>query len=189
MSRPDNRLAVQGFVCLLLFHFFADLAIIPCRASAISDVSPSFQSPRFNASTVLSGTTRCSLPVPPHFPVSLEACQPVFRSLLFSLDADNLHYYHHRSHHPITIKSEFHCAIRLDRRVASGEILISKRRIVDYARQVLLLCSQFGQGGWTHIDGSEDWIVIVSGSGEVAGLANETTGVGGDGLSLESRDQ
>ncbi len=70
----------------------------------------------------------------------------------------------------------------------AGEIIISKRRIVDYTSNVLLLCSHLGQGGWTHIDGSEDWIVIVSGRSDAAVLANETT-IGGDGLSLELGEQ
>lgn len=188
MSRPDNLLVIHGFFCLLLFQFFANVATIPSRASAISDVSPSLQSPSFNASTVVSGSTRCSLPVSPLFPVSLESCQPVFRSLLLSPDAEILYYYHHGVH-PITITDGFECAIRLDRERVSGEIVLSKRRIVDYAQQILLLCMHFGQGGWTRIDGSEEWIVIVSGSGDKAVLANEAAGVGGDGLSLESRDQ
>ena len=69
-----------------------------------------------------------------------------------------------------------------------GEIEISKTRIVDYTRNVLLLCSPFGQGGWTHIDGNEDWIVIVSGRLDAAVLVNKTT-IGGGGLSLDLREQ
>lgn len=68
-----------------------------------------------------------------------------------------------------------------------GEIAISKRRIVDYAGRVLLLCDNYGQGGWTHIDGNEDWVVIVSGSAEAAILAKEIRSDTGDGLLLENR--
>lgn len=67
--------------------------------------------------------------------------------------------------------------------------MLSKKRIVEYALQVLLLCQNFGQGGWTHIDGNEEWIVIVSGRLETRMMANETDGVGGDGPSFESREQ
>lgn len=51
-----------------------------------------------------------------------------------------------------------------------------------------MLCDYFGQGGWTHIDGNEDWIVIVSG-GEEKGilLGNKTVDVGIDRLSRELR--
>lgn len=69
-----------------------------------------------------------------------------------------------------------------------GEIWISTRRIEGYALQVLVLCDYFGQGGWSHIDGNEEWIVIVSG-GEEKGilLGNKTVDVGIDRLSRELR--
>ena len=50
-------------------------------------------------------------------------------------------------------------------------------------------CKNFGQGGWTHIDENEEWIVIVSAHVETRMMANETEGIGGDGPSLESREQ
>lgn len=178
----------QGFISVLLYPFLLNAASIPSETSSIPNLSPSFHSLNFNSSALLNGTTRCVHPVPPLIPVILETCQLVFRDLLLAPDAGFPFLYPHRDipDWPITIATRFGCVISLDRRGRHTQILISKTRIVDFARQILLLCQNFGQGGWKQIDGDEDWIVIVSGTMDAATLA---VGAGGNGLSLEARDR
>ena len=138
MSHSDNRLSIRGFLSLLFSHFFAHAAIIPPTFSANSIVSPSFQSLDLNRSTLLNATTRCVLPVPEIHPVSLESCQPAFLRFLTSPDAEVIHRYTHFTY-PIVIIAEFGCVVSLDKRTVRGEVLLSKRRILEYALQVLLL--------------------------------------------------
>ena len=183
MSHPYNLLLIQALVCLLLSHLFADAAIVPSKVSTLSDVPPYFHQASFNSSALFNGTTKCVLPLEPLDPISLEQCQPLFHWVLTSPDAEISFLYRHVAK-PIVIANGNGCVIWLDSRVRPADIAISKRIIVDYARQVLLLCSHLGQGGWTQIDGNEDWIVIVSGRL----LANKAT-ISGDGLSLEMQEQ
>lgn len=171
-------LFIQGFISLLLSYSFTNAAIILSNLSALSDVSPSIHRLNYNSSTTLNGTTRCVLPVLPLAPVNIEACQPTFQWLLRAQDADIPRLYLPGTT-PITITHSAGCAISLDKRGLRGGLSISKRMIVDYARQVLLLCEDFGQGGWMHVDGNEDWIVIVSGRRETGVLADKTAAVSG----------
>lgn len=184
MSYPYNLLFIQLFVSLLLSHLFANAATIPTNSAAISDVSPSLHSPDFNSSAIFNGATRCVLPVPPLVPVNLEICQPTFYRLLSAPDAGVPSLYHSGGG-PFRIIYSNGCAISLDKQNRRGDIAISNRIIVDYARQVLLYCAHFGQGGWTRIDGSEDWIVIVSGRLEAETLANKTAAVSGSMVSID----
>ena len=163
MSRSlCTLLFIQGFITLVFYHFVANAVSVPSRVPATFDISPPFHNSDSNSSTRLSGITRCVVPEPPLIPVGLRSCQPAIRRLLLAPDAEVLHRYRHYAS-LIGIVDVYGCVISLDRRTRQGDLLITKRRIADYARQVLLLCEGFGQGGWTHIDGDEDWIVIVSG--------------------------
>ena len=165
MSHLYKLLSIRSYVSFLLFSLSAYAAFVSSESSAGSDLPPSFPSPNLNSSTLFISTTRCVLPVPPLVPVSLAMCQPTFWRILLAPNADIPHMYKLGAF-PIWIVDTFGCVISLDRRGVRGEILISKRRIVEYARQVLLLCENFGQGGWTRIDGNEDWVVVVSGRRE-----------------------
>lgn len=184
MSSPYNLLFIQPFLSLLLSHFFANAAIIQTNSSAISDASHSLYSPDFNSSAFLNGTTRCMLPVPPLAPVSLGSCEPTFRRLLSAPDAEIPSLYHSEGG-PIRVIYSNGCAISLDKRNRRGDILISKRMIVDYACRVLVLCEHFGQGGWTYIDWSVEWIVIVSGRLEIDILVAKTAAVSGSMVSMD----
>ena len=179
-------LFTRGFLTLLLSRFFAITVAIPSRGYAISDVSHSLHG-HINRSSLLNATTRCVLPDPLFIPVSLQSCQPGLRRLLIAPDAEVPRLYAFQGA-PLKIIDSPGCVISLDKRRVWGEIWISTRRIEGYALQVLVLCDYFGQGGWTHIDGNEDWIVIVSG-GEEKGilLGNKTVDVGIDRLSRELR--
>ena len=41
--------------------------------------------------------------------------------------------------------------------------MISFRQIVESAARTLHLCEQYGQGGWEHVEGHEDWFIVVEG--------------------------
>ena len=56
--------------------------------------------------------------------------------------------------------------ISMDRKANGGEIEISNRRIVDYVRQLLVFCQEYGYGGWVFLVEDPYWIVIVSGQRE-----------------------
>ena len=58
------------------------------------------------------------------------------------------------------------CVISMDRQKHGGSISISKRRIVDYARQLLFFCENYGYGGWVFLNEDPGWIIIVSGQRE-----------------------
>ena len=184
MSYPYNLLFIQAFLYLLLSHFFANAATIPTNSSAISDVSQSLHKPDLNSSALYNGWTRCLLPELPLAPVNLMVCQATFRWLLLAPDAEVPSFYRSGGR-PIRIAFKNDCAITLDAPKYEAFIFISKKMIVDYARQVLLLCANFGQGGWTHVDGSQDWIVIVSGRSETETLANDPAVVSGSMVSID----
>lgn len=173
MHLSYNLLFVQVFGFLPLS---VNATIVPSSLSAISDVAPST---KLNVSTFLNATTHCLLPVPPVVPVGLEICRPVLRRILLAPDADYIGLYIHRMG-AILITGGPGCFVRLDRGGPGGEIAISKRTIVVYAWQVLLVCQNFDHGGWAHIDGTHDWIVIVSGD-----LENGEPSIGRGDLSLE----
>ena len=175
MHLSYNLLFVQvfGFLPLTVNATFG-----PSSLSAISDVAPST---KLNVSTFLNATTRCVLPVPPVIPVSLKACESALRWLLSVPDVDYIRPYRHNVN-AVMITYALGCFVGLDRARKGGEIALSKRMIVGYAERVLVLCQNFGQGGWAHIDGNDEWIVVVS--GDPPGVES---GIGSAGLSLESR--
>lgn len=103
------------------------------------------------------------LPVPPLVPIDLPTCRPALRRILSVPDTEYVHLYEHTVV-AIMLVARDGCFISMDKHGRGGYIVISKKSIATYALQVLLLCQDFGQGGWTHIDGNDDWIVDVSGT-------------------------
>lgn len=176
MPLPYSLLLLQVLGFLTVSCSSANAAIVPSSLSAISDVAPLI---KLNLSTSLNATIRCVLPDPSVLPVSLEVCQSVLHRALSLSDADLIRHYIHNAN-AFRMISGIGCSVSLDRRRTGGEIAISKRRVVTYAQHVLVLCQNFGHGGWVQIDGNEEWIVIVSGE-----MENGEPGVGGDGLLLE----
>ena len=98
-------------------------------------------------------------------PVSLEACQPAFRLLLDSRSAE-IPFNRRHGTFPIPIVEVAGCVISMDRQSTGGSITISNRRIVDYARQLLVFCQGYGYGGWVFLLEDPYWIIIVSGQRE-----------------------
>lgn len=176
---------VQVLVFLPSFHALSNAAIIPSSFPAVPNIVPSA---KLNVSTYLNDTTRCVLPIPPLFPVSPPTCAAALIRILSAPDVDLIRRYRHDVY-PIIIIAGLGCFISLDKPARGGAIEISLRSIANYAQQVLILCQSFGQGGWTYIHRNPDWIVIVTGEPPSASLSNKEAGVGGDGLSLESRER
>ena len=113
----------------------------------------------------LRSRTRCILEViPPVLPVDRNICAPAFSNLLRRPDVDEVREYARQASWPASF-SRAPCVIGMDRRFeGTGTLRISFRQIVMIASRTLVLCERYGQGGWEHIDGDEDWVVFVEGA-------------------------
>ena len=149
---------------VLLSCLLANAAVMPSPSSILTPISPSTQSLSSNTSNPSSGA-RCVLPISPSVPVSLEACLPAFYSLLAARAAETPFLRRHATA-PIILNEVAGCVISMDRQGHGGSISISNRRIVDYARQLLLFCREYGYGGWVFLLEDPLWIIIVSGQRE-----------------------
>ncbi|KAM0805834.1 hypothetical protein BDR22DRAFT_829430, partial [Usnea florida] len=156
-----NLVFILRLYSVLLSCLLANAAVIPSPLSILPPISPITQTLGSNTSNPSSGA-RCVLPIPPSVPVSLEACLPALRSLLASRSADTPFIRRHATA-PIILNEVPGCVISMDRQGHGGSIEISNRRIVDYARQLLLFCQEYGYGGWVFLIEDPLWIIIVSG--------------------------
>ena len=112
----------------------------------------------------LSGWTHCIHDViPPIVPVNSRICAHTFSWLLSQPDVDTPYEYN-RGLDRATKLTYAPCVITLDRQHNHGRrIAISFREIVESAARTLHLCEQYGQGGWEHVAGHEQWLVSVEG--------------------------
>lgn len=111
----------------------------------------------------LPSRTHCVHDVtPPMIPVNSHTCARTFSRLLSQPDVDTPYEYT-RGHVRPKKLTYAPCAISLDRHNQGHKIAISLREIVESAARTLHLCERYGQGGWEHVSGHEQWVVIVEG--------------------------
>ena len=101
--------------------------------------------------------------IPPIVPVDSHICARTFSRLLSLPDVDTPYQYN-RGFDRAKKLTYAPCAISLDRLHNYGRtIVLSFREIVESAARTLHLCQPYGQGGWEHVEGYEQWIIIVEG--------------------------
>ena len=141
----------------LIIHNLTSAALIPLSSQTFTGATPT---------TNVTGETGCNLPyLPPFCPISPGICDRAFRILLNSQGSSLQRNYRKLGPDPIKITKLRGCGIYLNGAGLGTQIDISLKQVVGYAKEVLELCEMYGQGGWTRVDGSRDWIVAVNGFG------------------------
>ena len=153
---------------LLSLYVMSTLALSPALPGATTQPAvrdfPTGTQSLFNATSSLLNT-RCILPdqQPTNIPVNLTICRPAITRLLLQRNINRPRYFYHHNH-PISICNFGGCKISIDTQRSGSTIRVATRKVVDSAIRVLLTCEGWRFGGWTILDGDENWITIVQGS-------------------------
>ena len=169
LFQPQGDQGMMAYLLWLLFlYVMSTLALSPAlpRATtqpAVRDFPTGTQS-LFNATSSLFDT-RCILPdqQPMDIPVNLTICRPAITRLLLQTNVNHPRLFYHHNH-PIPICNFGGCKISIDTLRSGSTTRVATRKVVDSAIRVLLACEGWGHGGWTDLDGDENWITIVQGS-------------------------
>ena len=170
----------------ILTAFLPPGASIPTTIPSTSVISNSATAINNTSNSSLTDKPFCIVPAGRGTGISISTCQPALNQLMEQPDPATAIEYHWFGN-PLRL-TEAPCIISLDCVGPNDEISLSAREIAGHAYWVIAKCES-ARAGWTHVDGSNGWLVSVMGAAEGNDIGNATMGEIGNTSLLEDHGE